>query len=84
MGSDPAVRLDVAGWTSSSPASPAVRSAALKLSSTLSGRWMVQTLSWASTASPIVDPVTQWFGNGLGQKGSTSKIGASFTPSAAD
>ena len=24
----------------------------------------------------MVDPVTQWFGSGLGQKGSTSNIGA--------
>jgi hypothetical protein len=41
-------------------------SAALKLSSTVLGRWIVQTLSCASTESPIVEPVTQWFGNGLG------------------
>src|SRR5579863_8557811 len=55
---------------------PTFRSAALKLFSTVSGRWMVHTLSWASTATPIVEPVTQWFGSGLGQNGSTSNLGA--------
>jgi hypothetical protein len=33
-------------------------------------------LSCASTDRPIVDPVTQWLGSGLGQNGSTSKMGA--------
>ena len=37
---------------------------------------MVQTLSWASIDNPIVLPVTQWLGSGLGQNGSTSNIGA--------
>ena len=27
----------------------------------------------------MVEPVTQWFGSGFGQKGSTSKIGACAT-----
>src|SRR5207253_1696807 len=57
-------------------ASPTMRSAALKLSSTVLGRWIVHTLSCASTERPIVDPVTQWLGSGFGHKGSTSKIGA--------
>ena len=29
--------------------------------------------SRASTPTPMVDPRTQWFGSGFGQKGSTSK-----------
>lgn len=45
-----------------------------KFASTVFGRWIVETLSWSSnTESPIVEPVTQWFGRGFGQKGSTSK-----------
>src|SRR6185369_5122415 len=58
-------------------ASPTMMSAALKLASTVLGRWIVQTLSCASTETPIVEPVTQWFGSGFGQYGSTSKDGAS-------
>src|SRR5258707_8075508 len=42
---------------------------------------MIQTLSLASTATPIVAPMTQWFGSGFGHIGSTSKRGA-CTPAA--
>ena len=45
-------------------------------------RWMIQTWSRESTDTPIVEPSTQWFGNGFGQNGSTSKRGA--TPGAPD
>src|SRR5262245_38278721 len=37
---------------------------------------MIQTLSFASTATPIVAPITQWFGSGFGHIGSTSNRGA--------
>src|SRR5882672_4273599 len=40
---------------------------------------MIQTLSCASTDTPIVMPITQWFGNGFGHIGSTSNVGA-WTP----
>ena len=43
-------------------------------------RWMIQTWSRESTETPIVEPSTQWFGNGFGQNGSTSNRGA--TPGA--
>ena len=39
-------------------------------------RWMIHTWSWASAHTPMVDPRTQWFGNGLGHRGSTSNMGA--------
>src|SRR6266403_4141380 len=42
---------------------------------------MIQTLSCASTDTPIVMPITQWFGNGFGHIGSTSNMGA-WTPAA--
>src|ERR1700674_713584 len=61
--------------------SPTFRSAALKLFSTVSGRWMVHTWSWSSVETPMVEPVTQWFGSGFGQNGSTSNMGA-ITPAA--
>ena len=38
---------------------------------------MMKTWSRESTPTPTTDPSTQWFGSGWGQKGSTSKIGAS-------
>src|SRR5262245_6225074 len=60
--------------------SPTGMSAALKLSSTVFGRWIVHTLSWESTERPMVEPVTQWFGSGLGQKASTSNMGTFFAP----
>src|SRR5262245_9813228 len=41
---------------------------------------MIQTWSRESTETPIVEPKTQWFGSGFGQKGSTSNRGA--TPGA--
>src|ERR1700724_339869 len=37
---------------------------------------MIQMWSWASTETPIVWPRIQWFGNGFGQSGSTSNLGA--------
>ena len=36
----------------------------------------VHTWSCASTDTPIVEPSSQWFGSGLGHKGSTSNRGA--------
>ena len=42
----------------------------------LSGRWMMNTWSRESTVTPIADPMSQWFGSGLGQSGSTSNVGA--------
>jgi hypothetical protein len=42
---------------------------------------MIHTLSCASTDTPIVIPVTQWFGIGFGHMGSTSNLGA-VTPAA--
>src|ERR1051326_4803929 len=42
---------------------------------------MIHTLSLASTATPMVAPITQWFGSGLGHMGSTSNRGA-ITPAA--
>ena len=38
---------------------------------------MIQTWSFSSTETPIVEPSTQWLGSGLGHSGSTSKAGAS-------
>ena len=38
-------------------------------------RWMIQTLSLPSTATPMVAPITQWFGSGFGHIGSTSNRG---------
>src|SRR5262245_25878186 len=76
MSPAPETAFGVPGCTSSSTASLALISAALKLASTVFGRWMDQMLSCASTEMPIVEPVTQWFGSGLGQNGSTSKYGA--------
>src|SRR5690606_29088086 len=40
-------------------------------------RWTMNTWSRESTPTPMVEPRTQLFGSGLGQRGSTSKIGAS-------
>src|SRR5258706_9315962 len=39
--------------------------------------WTIHTLSWSSTHTPTPRPMTQWFGSGFGQRGSTSKRGAS-------
>ena len=40
-------------------------------------RWMMKTWSRESTPTPMVEPRIQWLGSGLGQSGSTSKMGAS-------
>src|SRR6185436_11856152 len=82
MSPAPDTAFGVPGCTSSSTASAALMSAALKLASTVFGRWMDQTLSCSSTEMPIVEPVTQWLGSGLGQNGSTSKYGACLAPCA--
>ena len=37
---------------------------------------MTQTWSRESTDNPMVEPMSQWFGNGFGQNGSTSNMGA--------
>src|SRR5512134_3078854 len=37
---------------------------------------MIQTWSCSSTQTPIVEPRSQWFGSGFGQRGSTSNLGA--------
>src|SRR5438309_2081890 len=37
---------------------------------------MIQMCSWPSTDTPIVCPMSQWFGNGFGHSGSTSNLGA--------
>ena len=39
-------------------------------------RWMTYTWSRESTPTPMAEPNTQWFGNGLGHSGSTSNWGA--------
>src|SRR2546428_856103 len=39
------------------------------------GRWTTHTWSSASTATPAPCPISQRFGSGLGQKGSTSNLG---------
>src|SRR6188472_4122809 len=36
--------------------------------------------SCASTATPVTEPSSQWFGSGLGQSGSTSKAGGACAP----
>src|SRR5688572_25781202 len=38
-------------------------------------RCTIQTWFCASTATPVIDPSTQWLGRGLGQKGSTWNVG---------
>src|SRR6266545_1423305 len=45
-------------------------------SSSEPSRWMIQIWSFASAATPITAPMTQWFGNGFGHMGSTSNRGA--------
>ena len=37
---------------------------------------MIQMWSWASTETPMVWPMIQWFGRGFGHRGLTSKRGA--------
>jgi hypothetical protein len=37
---------------------------------------MIQTWSWSSTHTPMVQPSSQLFGSGFGHNGSTSNIGA--------
>src|SRR5215467_10048995 len=37
---------------------------------------MIQMWSLPSTVTPIVEPITQWFGSGFGHIGSTSNRGA--------
>src|SRR3990167_1333827 len=46
---------------------------------------MIQIWSRSSTDTPMVIPISQWFGNGLGHSGSTSNRGAvTAAASAAD
>ena len=45
-------------------------------SSSVAGRWMIQTLSWRSTAMPATWPRIQLSGRGFGQNGSGSNFGA--------
>ena len=42
----------------------------------VSGRWVIQTWSFASTNTPVTDPITQLFGNSAGQVASMRKVGA--------
>ena len=56
------------GGSASAP--PSVRSVRLP-------RWTMNTWSRESTPTPTADPSTMWSGSGLGQNGSTTKIGAS-------
>src|SRR3954463_9148218 len=53
-----------------------VWSAAASTGSSESLRWMIQMWSWLSAQTPIVWPMYQPFGSGLGHIGSTSKRGA--------
>src|SRR3954451_12242593 len=53
-------------------------------SSRVAGRWMIQMLSWASTAMPATWPRIQFSGSGLGQNGSGWNFGAACWAKAGD